>query len=94
MQKYIMVQMTDGDSTPAICQFQSEKLPKYWENTIGETVILWEDFDIDNPEDTGGCEIPEDAIKLLADLDLGEPGPNESYTLVKVEENPLTSLSE
>ena len=88
MQKYIMVQMSDGEATPAICQFQSDNLPKYWENSIGHTVVLWDDFDIENPEDTCGVKIPKNAIKLLEYLDLGEPCANESYTLVKVEENP------
>lgn len=88
MQKYIMVQMSDGEATPAICQFQTANLPKYWGNSIGHTVVLWKDFDIDNPVDTAGVKIPKDAIKLLEDLDLGEPCANESYTLVKVEENP------
>lgn len=76
------------DATPAICQFQTANLPKYWENTLGRTVVLWEDFNIDHPKDTGGVKIPEDAIKLLEDIDLGEPGPNESYTIVKIEDSP------
>lgn len=80
--------MSDGEATPAICQFQTANLPKYWGNSIGHTVVLWKDFDIDNPVDTAGVKIPKDAIKLLEYLDLGEPGANESYTLVKVEENP------
>lgn len=88
MQKYILVQVSDGDATPAICQFQTDNLPKYWKNSIGHTVVLWDDFDIDSPEDTRGVKIPKDAIDLLIEIDLGEPGPNESYTLVKVDENP------
>ena len=88
MQKYIMVQVSDGDAVPAICQFQTNTLPKYWENSIGHTVCLWEDFDIDRPIDTTGTKLTKGAINLLIELDLGEPGPNESYTLVKVDDAP------
>lgn len=89
MQKYIMVCVNDGDATPAICQFQTANLPKYWEKSIGHTIVLWDDFDIDDPRDTAGTAIPNDAIELLKEIDLGEPGPNESYTLVKVDGDPL-----
>jgi hypothetical protein len=86
MKNYICVYTTDTSAEASLFPFKTKKLPKYFEDNLNHTIVLWEDFDLDNPKDSTGEKIPKNAIDFLTKLGIEELSPNEAFKIEEITE--------
>lgn len=84
MKNYVIAYILDGNAEPSLFFVSTEHLPEYLDNMIGNTIVLWEDFDANDPHDCANNEIPEDAMIFLRNAGLDDLSPNESITIREI----------
>jgi hypothetical protein len=86
MKQYVCVYLMDGIANPSIYFFKKDTkdIPVYLRDRIGQSIVTWDDFDIDDPRDTTGWKISKTAIKFLASIGIHTLEANESITIMEV----------